>query len=262
MTLIFGARCTDGVVIVSDRLMMYGETKSLSANKIRKCGDFQWAIFAAAGEVTLYEEFLTRLPEVVNRTQSWINYQNAKNEEERKKDFGTENEDAPRLLQFSYTVETFKQDCVTLLNDMVKRYERAFENDDDCMLQIFIGVNTNAEAQLFYLDSVNCRPFEVKDAHFIGQRHLVEVFRKAWNDSMNMTQSAKLGAFAIKYTEMAELSAGVGVGQKGQGAVQLWVIPDGKPPLEITGEILDNFNKEVSDKVEKVFNDLNSLFRS
>lgn len=45
MTLIFGARCSDGVVLVGDRLVKSGEQTSHTANKIRKCGSFEWAIF-------------------------------------------------------------------------------------------------------------------------------------------------------------------------------------------------------------------------
>jgi 20S proteasome alpha/beta subunit len=257
MTLIFGARCTDGVVLVGDRFAKSGADSSLTANKIRKCGNIEFAVFAAAGEVTLIEGFLSRLPETVNRTQSWMNFQNAKNDRERKETFG-EKQDAPQILRYEYSVENFKHDCVFLLQDMMRTYAYAFENGD-CILQILIGVNTGQEAKLYYLDSVNCLPAEVLDSIFIGQGELVKIFHKCWSEAMTMTQCARLGTFAIKYVETAGLSESVGVGR---GQAQIWVIPDGKQPTEVTGEVLNKLMNETNTKVNRLYSQLNSLFRS
>lgn len=189
---------------------------------------------------------------------SWMEFENAKNDKEQKETFG-EDPKAPHKLRYDYTVETFKRDCVLLLQDMRNTYAHAFESDD-CVLEILIGLNTGSEAKLYYLDSAECLPLEIKEAEFIGQSHLVEIFKKAWVSSMNMASSAKLGAFAIKYVETADLSKSVGVGINGK--MQIWIIPDGKHPSEVAGEVLDRFMVDVTESVNKFYREFNSLFRS
>ncbi|MGI0010780.1 MAG: hypothetical protein ACREAE_05220, partial [Nitrosopumilaceae archaeon] len=56
MTLIIGARCKDGVVLVGDRKVT-GSLKQYT-NKIRKLGQAEWIIFSAAGMEALFNEFL------------------------------------------------------------------------------------------------------------------------------------------------------------------------------------------------------------
>jgi hypothetical protein len=43
---------------------------------------------------------------------------------------------------------------------------------------------------------------------------------------------------------------------------QIWAIPDGEPPTEITGEVLEAIKQEVNGKVKDLFEKINSLFRS
>jgi hypothetical protein len=255
MTLIFGARCANGVVIIGDKLVKTGESTTY-IDKIRKCSSIEWAVFGAAGLGSLYEEFLTRLPDNVNHTIAEINFKNAKIDKDNKT---LEEANVPKIPRFVYTVEDFKHDCVALLTDIMCRYSYAFEHDNNCILQILIGINTGTEAKLYYLDSVTCLPNEVKESYFIGQSHLVEIFQKCWSPSMTMAQSAKLGAFAIKYIETAELSKSVGVGK--EGVPQVWAIFDGKQPTEVSGDTLTNFTNEVTKQAEEIYSKLNSIFR-
>ena len=261
MTLIFGARCTNGVVMVSDRLVKTGENISYNIDKIRRCGNFQFAVFGAAGLGTLFEEFLALLPENVNRHIAWLNYQNEKLTRGKETDFPN-NPKAPEPPLFHYSLEDFKHDCVELLTDMKKRYSVAFENDDDCILQILFGVHTGTEAKLYYMDSINCLPAEVPEAVFIGYGERVEIFRKCWNPSMDMLSSAQLGAFAIKYIELDGITKNVGVGK--DGIPQIWVIPDGYPPLEmdLADERTKKMLSDVEIEVKSVYSKLHSLFRS
>ena len=262
MTIIFGARCTNGVVLVSDRLVKTGENVSYSIEKLRRCGDFQFAVFGAAGLGTLFEEFLALLPQNVNRHMAWINYQNEKLTHDKKADFPNDSK-APEPPLFQYTLEDFKHDCVELLTEMKKRYSIAFENDDSCILQILFGVNTGSEAKLYYLDSVNCLPAEVPEAVFIGYGEYVEIFRKCWSPSMDMLSASQLGAFAIKYVELDEITKNVGVGKGGNP--QIWIIPDGYPAVELTVEADERTKKMLSDvdiEVKAVYSKLHSLFRS
>jgi hypothetical protein len=259
MTLILGARCTDGVVLVADRLVVLGDSPTYAFDKIRRGGNIPWAVFGAAGVGTLFEEFLTLLPQNVTRHQTWMTYQNAKLEHDRQETFG-DNTKAPHPPIFAYTVEDFKHDCVELLIDMKKRYAVAFENDRNwCELQILIGLNVGTEAKLYYLESENCMPAEVPLSLFIGQGEICEVFRKCWNSSMTMEQSAKLGAFTIKYVKLDKISETIGVGSS---KPQLWYIPDGNNPREVVGTELDTLMQDVDHIVQVVYSKLHSLFRS
>jgi len=260
LTLIFGARCVDGVVIVGDRLVKTGDNISYNIDKIRKCGDFQWAIFGASGLGTLFEEFLNILPRNVNNRFSWVRYQNAKLKRDKEKIF-KKDADAPNPPFFDYSIEDFKHDCVELLTEMKNRYSVAFENDDDCILQILIGVGVGkgAEAKLYYLDSINCLPAEVPESLFIGYGERVEVFRKCWHTGMTMRQSAMLGAFTIKYVEHDQITKNVGLdGRK----PQIWCIPDGGIPKEVLGAELDEIMSGVDKELQPVYLKLHSLFRS
>lgn len=258
MTLIFGARCVDGVVLVSDRLVKTGEKTSFNTDKIRTCGEYNWILFGAAGLGTLYEEFLNILPQHVNQHFAWINYQNEKLKEDRKKTF-KKNPDAPHPPYFEYSIEDFKHDCVELLTEMKNRYSVAFENDDDCVLQTLFSVVVGSEAKLYYLDSINCLPAEVPESLFIGYGERVEIFRKCWNTSMSMRQSATLGAFTIMYVEHDEITKNVGVGGR---LPQIWYIPDGSKPREILGDELNEIMLDVSRELGLVYGKLHSLFRS
>ncbi|HVP26264.1 MAG TPA: hypothetical protein VMT26_01185, partial [Candidatus Bathyarchaeia archaeon] len=119
-TLIMGARCSDGVILVGDRKV----TSSLGdswTDKIRRTGRVGWAVFGAAGVGTLFEEFLTLLPQKVDRHMGWMNYQNQRLNNQHQQDFAN-NPNAARPPLMSYTKEDFKQDCVELLTEMKNRY--------------------------------------------------------------------------------------------------------------------------------------------
>jgi len=259
MTLIFGARCVDGVVLVGDRLVKSGRTVSFTMDKIRKFGNINWAVAGAAGIGTLFDEFLTLLPEYVIRHQQWINYQNAKLEHDREETFGN-TPNAPEPPYYTYSVEDFKHNCAELMADMRKRYSFAFENPNKwCELQVLIGINTLSEAKLYYMDSESILPAEVPESVFIGQEDMCEVFRKCWNQSMTIKQAAQLGAFTIKYVELDKISDTVGVGVN---QPQIWYIPDGSDPRELVGLELSTLIQQVDREKDLVYRKLHSLFRS
>jgi 20S proteasome alpha/beta subunit len=257
MTLIFGARCLDGVVLVSDRLVKTGEKTDYNGVKIRACGQHKWAIFSAAGLGTLYEEFLNILTQNVNKRFQWIKYQNDKLKLDREKTFKN-NPEAPEPPYFDYTLEDFKHDCVDLLTEMKNRYNVAFESDDDCVLQILYAVLVGGEAKLFYLDSNTCLSAEVPECLFIGYGPYVEIFRKLWHSTLNMKQSAVLATCAIKYIEKDEITKNVGVGTN---KPQIWFIPDGDKTREVLSEELKCIMDDADTKYQEMYKQLHSLFR-
>lgn len=256
-TLIWGAKCSDGVVMVGDRKVTSGLGDNY-IDKIRRCGNIGWAIFGAAGIATLFEEFLTILPQKMNTHANWINYQNQRLLNQHNQDFQN-NPNSIQPPRMDYTAEDFKQDCVELLTEMRNRYSIAF-TDPSCCLYVLIGIAVNNDnPKLYYLDSVHCLPAEVNELVPIGQSQLSEVFRKAWDRSMTMEQTAKLGMLAIKYIEQERISDGIGVGQQ---QPQIWLIPNRQQPREILGDELTAMVGSVDPQVAALQNQLHSLFRS
>lgn len=256
-TLILGAKCEDGVILVGDR-KVGSEAAATYISKIRRCGAINWAVFGAAGIGTLFEEFLTLLPQRVGNHFSWINYENQKLISQHRENFpNSPNEQLPPA--FTYTTEDFKHDCVELLTEMRRRYSVAFENEW-CNLQILIGTKEDSDAKLYYLESENCLPAEVPSIVFIGQSQLSEIFRKCWDENMTMQQTAKLGILAVKYIEQEGMSDNIGVGNL---QPQVWFIPnDQLPPREILDDELSALVLDADQQLEDLHRRLHSLFRS
>lgn len=257
-TLILGAKCSDGVVLVGDRKVGAERDGISFIPKIRRCGDISWAVFGAAGIGTLFEEFLTLLPQTVGNHFGWINYQNRKLISQHVEAFpNSPNEPLPPM--FAYTTEDFKHDCVELLSEMRKRYSVAFENEW-CSLQILIGTREDSNSKLYYIESENCLPAEVPRIIFIGQSELAEIFRKCWDENMTMQQTAKLGILAIKYIEQEKISDSIGVGIY---QPQIWFIPNGQStPREVLGDELIALVSDADQQLQDLSRRLHSLFRS
>lgn len=258
-TLIIGAKCSDGVVLTGDRKVTSGLGDTY-IDKIRKCPNRNWAVFGAAGIGTLFEEFLTKLPPKIETHANWIQYQNQRLLTRHSKEFGN----APNITSpptMIYNAQDFKQDCVELLTEMRKQYSIAFA-DPNCRLDVLIGLAvTNEPSKLFYIDSAYCLPAEVNDVITIGQTGLAEVFRKSWESTMTMKQTAMLGMFAITYIEQEGISDGIGIGSQ---QPQVWYIPNDRTQRlrEVTGEELTAMVKSVDEQVSALRTQMHSLFRS
>jgi len=253
-TLIVGAKCKDGVVLVGDRKVNTDFGVSY-IEKIRRCPEISWAVFGAAGVGTLFEEFLEVLPQKVSYHYNWIQYQSDRIRYQHTQEFG-ENRFAPRPPEMAYSFADFKHDCVELLKEMRNAYSIA-HTEEGCTLQILMGIRER-ESKLFYLDSIYCLPAEVTKIVFIGQSELGEVFRKSWDDGMTMAETAKLATFAIRYIEKEGISDGIGVGEY---QPQVWFIPNDGDPREILGDKLSTLLADVEPEVEAIRQKLHSLFR-
>ncbi|MBE3138178.1 MAG: hypothetical protein IMZ43_12435 [Thermoplasmata archaeon] len=142
---------------------------------------------------------------------------------------------------------------------MRNRYNIAFQNPF-CRLDVLIGFAVqNADSKLYYLNSINCLPVEVSGLLLsIGQSELAEVFRKSWNHTMTMEQTAKLGMLAIKYIEQQGISDAIGIGSQ---QPQVWFITNGQLPREIVGDELTRMISTVDPNVVALSAQINSLFR-
>ena len=258
-TLIIGGKCSDGVVLVGDRKVTSGLGVSWS-DKIIRTDRVGWAVFGAAGVGVLFQEFLTLLPQKVDRHMGWMNYQNQRLLNQYTQEFAN-NPNAIRPPTMTYLDEDFKQDCVELLTEMRNRYNIAFQ-DPSITLHVLIGISVRGQGgRLYYLDSMHCLPAEVNGLLAIGQSELAEVFRKSWDASMTMEQTAKLCMVTIKYIEQEGISEGIGVGSQ---QPQVWFLPyAGEPNIrEILGEELNRMVSEVDTQVGALRTQLHRLFRA
>jgi len=255
-TLIVGAKCRDGCVLVGDRKVKTDFGVSY-IDKVRRCGGMPWVVFGAAGVGTLFEEFLEKLPLKINFHTRWIQYQNERNRHRDTLEFG-ENSVVPNPPEIVYDFADFKRDCVELLKEMREAYSVVHAEGD--MLQVLMGTSSKQlPPQLYYLDSTYCLPAEVREIVFIGEFQLGEVFRKSWDPNMTMAQTAKLAALAIRYLEKEKITEYIGVGKH---KPQVWFIPNGDNPREILGRKLINLLANVDLEVEAIQKKLHSLFRS
>lgn len=262
-TLITGAKCADGVILVGDRKVTssLGTTESVTyTDKIRRCGHMNWAILGAAGVATLYEELLGLLPQRADRHFNWIQYQNQKLLNQHSQDFRT-NPTAREPPLIVYSIQDFLQDCVELLTEMRNRHSIAFANPS-CRLDALIGLKvTNEPSKLYYLNSTYCLPADVNEILMIGQGELAEIFRKSWERNMTMEQVAKLGILAIRYIEQEGISDSIGVGTN---KPQVWFIPNANDQVahEVTGDELDRLVTEAYAPLGTVHAQFHSLFRT
>jgi 20S proteasome alpha/beta subunit len=256
MTLITGAKCVDGVVLVADRKVTssLGTVKSVTyTNKIRQCPNVGFAIFGAAGIGTLFEEFMELLPQTISRRYNWMMYQNERLLAEHERVFGNNLRVAqPPLMNYTYV--DLKQDCVELLTDMKNRHSVAFSNRA-CQLDVLLAVAIKDEfPKLWYINTVYCLPADVNEILMIGEGELAEVFRNSWKPEMTMEQTAKLSILAIKYIEKQQISEGIGVGNQ---QPQVWFVPKGAAPEEVTPEEINKMVTDVNSKLvdlEKIIN--------
>ena len=119
-TLIIGAKCKDGVVLVGDRKVKTDFGISY-IDKIRHFEGIPWVVFGAAGVGTLFEEFLEVLPQKVGNHYAWIQYQNNRIQHQYNQEFG-DNTSVSRPPELIYDYADFKHDCVELLTEMRGAY--------------------------------------------------------------------------------------------------------------------------------------------
>ncbi len=244
MTYVIAARCKDGVVIVGDRKVTGGVSIDPYEEKIRKTPPFNDAIFAAAGLGGLFEEFLEELPKRVMFRFNAIEI---------------ENKNRPEGVKLFFSFNDFKHEVVDLLKEMKRIYSEV-HSDGYPSLQVFFAVKNNEKGKsvLYYIDDENCLPAEVKEIIPIGESNLGEIFRKSWKKDMTMLETAKLGAFIIKYIELEKLSESVGVGNY---QPQIWFVEDGQDPREVQGKELNDLLSEVNIKIDNIRKSIGTLSR-
>ena len=141
MTLVFGARCKDGVCLVGDRKIT-GSNNEQYTDKIRQLDFLPQIVFTAAGHESLFEEFLREIARNAEWQLNWI-------EEENKKH--------PEKFQRIFTTDDFRHACAQTLKDMKQHYsELKNAVDFDDALQVLFIVGDNQSSSLHGMDMDTC----------------------------------------------------------------------------------------------------------
>ncbi len=250
-TYILGARCKDGVVIVGDRKILGGSEPY--KEKIKQLPIYKSIIFAAAGWTQVFEEFLQELPRRVTKSIDL-------NIEEKKKH---------ATFHYEYGNFNFRADCIELLKEIKQRYSEVAGPKPgqtpfiDVLQVLFVQKEFREDetpfSQLYYADLLNCTPFAQDGQCVIGQGYVGTTFLKKWDSTFSMRDTARFGAFIIKYAEKEKLSFGDGVGV-GDFQPQVWVYGDkDKEPREMVGNELDGLLNGIDEEVEKKRREIGSL---
>lgn len=241
MTLIIGAKCKDGVVVVADRRVTNSDRL---VEKIRKPKNMNNVIFTAGGYETVFKDYLDDLS---GKAEYWYNW----TQEENKKN--------PPSLHHDFTHREFKKCCIETLTELKKTYRALGENESyEQILQVLFAVpefnDEEAYTQLYWMDMGDCAPqaVELGSIAVIGYKQLALPFIQSImkNKDVTMVDVARVASFTIKFIEKENLAEGaVGVGDLDP---QIYFIPDGKPPSEPTPEQLTVLMKDVNTEVEKL----------
>ncbi|WP_205098383.1 hypothetical protein [Candidatus Nitrosotenuis uzonensis] len=251
MTLIIGARCKDGVVLIGDRKVT-GGVKPYT-DKIKRLSSSEKIVFTAAGVQFLFEEFLT---EVDRNFIFKTDYLEKLKAEDPKQDYG-------------FTVTDFKHTCVETLKKQKAVYSELDTPADEALQVLFTlpeARNGIVYHRLYFMDMDECAPIPIEEGRIvdIGYSGIGKIFMKSLeNKEFFMKDVARLGAFIIKYVEAEDLTKGnIGVGTD---QPQIWYMEDGKEPKEILGKerefLLEGLDGEVVTIRQKI-GSLSSFLRS
>ena len=173
MAYIIGARCTDGVVLISDRKTMRGTTASY---KEKLMPVLRNGIVGGAGSIGLIDILSDEITKQVNTKQITELYQ---------------------LLKFIEDKSL----------ELSERYEYRIGG-----FGVLIGIRVTNESQLYNIVTNSGFAEPVKEYISIGsgEPHGTFLLKYLWDKDMNMMDFANLGYFSIKYVTNFGLDDGVG----------------------------------------------------
>jgi 20S proteasome alpha/beta subunit len=201
MTLIIGAKCKDGVVLIADRRIVEG-TDITSGDKITFLP--LGIIVAGAGVGEVIDKFNERIPFVFDERKR-LNF-----EEMRKENPKIDFEDVP----FYFRPYEFLEDCEGLILQLTERYKRP--------LQILVASGNIPSAELNYIDSEGFLTSKRRTYISIGSGspYANFILKKIWNKDLTMDKMAKIGKLIIEIVAESKIDTFVGDG------TQIVFVPD------------------------------------
>lgn len=198
LTIVIGAKCKDGVVLIADSKVLRGTDYSYEA-KIDS--QMRGIVYGASGTTAFFDKFKRhlisqrqRLAKEKNRSVSEPAFDN---------------------------LEEFLIVCERIL----RFYKKEYKLKQEPALQLLIGVQAGNQAFLHFLDTTECIEEEIKKYLVIGhgEPYATPLMKIFCREDMNMKQVAILGCFIIRLIE--EVGMDLTVGTWG-GEPQIWFIPN------------------------------------
>lgn len=226
MTYILGAKCSDGVVLVSDTLVANLKT-GIIISQGKLYGEYYPIVIGASGNTGLTQSF--------------------KNEAFK----AAQMEGKPVNTSEEVFVYSSNKEAVAYL-DYLKKLQQVIDGMNTIEINALVSAQTQDKGATLHLIQPKGEPTEV-DYYAIGiGSHYGAIFlKKCWNKKWTMMQTAKLGAFIIKYIEDFKLNAAIG------GLPQIWLIPNQGEVMQIE---LDLADKGIENKLKEHESHLTHLF--
>lgn len=219
VTLVIGARCSDGVVIISDRKSVEG-TEVATEDKIHILEPSP-IVVSGAGIGEIIDKFNERIPAVLIKRQK-ENYENAKKAGKKVK-----LEDV-RVYDYNFQ---FLDDCEGLLLKLHNKYKKPIE--------LLVGVGNDFKSELSYINTIDFTSSKRRTFVTIGSGgpYAKVLLKQMYNKDFTMVKMAKIGKYIVNYIAASKLDAYVGEG------VQVVLLPD----------IPKDFEKLSDDEADKYF---------
>jgi len=192
MTLILGSRCSDGVVLVADKIVT-NQTDGLNFYFAEKLFSILHnVVIGSSGSSGNFELFRNHIAAYINRNQTKANV---------------------------------NEILLTLSSQTYALNERYRTRHSSAIFDILVGIgHQDKPATLTYLNSFGLLNPEAKYRLIgSGSRYAKTFLERIWNRDMTMAKVAEIGYFVIKYIEELKLDHTVGLDTRGP---QIWFIPD------------------------------------
>jgi 20S proteasome alpha/beta subunit len=189
MTLILGAKCIDGVVLMADKKVILNDGIDIDyRDKLFAILDY--VVFGSSGSTDNFELFRGYAMEYF------------------------------REHQVSF------DDIVKELSGLAFRVNQKYDFSKDFYFDILVALQYADRPSTLTFISGYGNPRTIEKYHMLGSgASYGKVFlEKLWSEDLTMEQFAKLGYFIIKYVEDFRLNQAVGIGYDHP---QIWFIPDG-----------------------------------
>ena len=227
MTFILGARCKDGVVLISDKKVTFEYGADFDFRD-KLFGDLRHVIIGSSGSTDTFEYFRGYIMDYVDTNRN------------NRKAIGYDN----IITKLSHIVY-----------DTNRRHK--FQNESNFQLLVAVGF-ANKKSSLTYV-SAHGWPRTIDGCVAIGSgENYAKIFLKhIWKQDMTMKQVGEIGHFAIKYIEEFALDQTVGVDGKHP---QIWFIRDRHDDKLATKQFLTKLAIDTEIRLKLHREHLDSLF--
>jgi len=195
MTLVIGAKCRDGIVLIGDKQVTRG-TSTSEENKISPIEAIGGVYVGASGDVAFFDKFKRQI----------------------KLDVGYIRQQKGADKPIYDNIEQFIVHCEDKLRYFTKQYELQDKSGDVIpVLQILVAVKladsvSGDSTSLHYIDNVSCAEQEVKGCHAIGNGATQADFYlgRLWKNDMTIKQTIQLALFIFQLIDKYNLNISVG----------------------------------------------------